>query len=179
MGRSHRFPAAHDPEILKTAVSLKTKVEGGRLRIAVKNDGTGHNAPADERHRAIDLVVTLRDRVGNAVSARVDRFRNPYRDEFNLKNPLRKPGDEYSYEVDFGELGKATVVARRVAAAFNPIRKVYYPESTQIPAGEARTYEITLPPNASGASMRLIYKLTPFVEDDRGTLLHEASHEIQ
>jgi hypothetical protein len=179
VGRSHRFPAAHDDEMLRKAASMKTSLDGaGNLLVTVKNDGTGHNVPSDERHRAIDLVVTFRDKAGNAVSAQVDRYRNPYRDEFALKNPLRKPGDERDYSVDFGSFGTAHVHARRVPAAFNPDRKVWYPENTQIPAGEAREYRIALPKNAWSLTIRLIYKLNPFVEDDRGTLLHEASHEL-
>jgi hypothetical protein len=179
VGRSHRFPAAHDAEILKKAASLTTSLDGqGHLLVTVKNDGTGHNVPSDERHRAVDLVVTFRDKAGNAVSARVDRYRNPYRDEFDLKNPLRKPGDERTYTVSFGTFGDAGVKAKRVPADFNPDRKVWYPENTQIASGESRAYVITLPKNAWGMTVRLIYKLNPFVEDDRGTLLREESHEL-
>jgi Cytochrome c554 and c-prime len=179
MGRSHRFPAAHDAEILRKAASMTATRDGaGQLLVTVRNDGTGHNVPSDERHRAVDLVLTFRDRAGNAASARVDRYRNPYRDEFDLKNPLRKPGDERTYSVPFGAFGAVEVRARRVPSAHNPDRKVWYPENTQIPEGEARSYVITLPREASGATVRLIYKLNPFVEDDRGTLMHEESIDL-
>jgi hypothetical protein len=179
VGKSHRFPAAHDPDMLKKAASMTASLDGkGRLLVTVKNDGTGHNVPSDERHRAVDLAVTFRDRAGNAVTAQVDRYRNPYRDEFHLKNPLRTPGAERDYQVGFGAFGSVDVHAKRVPASFNPDRKVFHSESMQIPAGEARSYVITLPPNAVGMTVRLIYKLNPFVKDEDGTLLHEESIEL-
>jgi hypothetical protein len=179
VGRSHRFPAAHDPEFLKKAASMTTSADGQRrLLVTVKNDGTGHNVPSDERHRAVDLVVTFRDKSGNAVSAQVDRYRNPYRDEFHLKNPLRSPGAERDYQVAFGAFGAADVHVKRVPAAYRPDRKVFHPESTQIPAGEARSYVIKPPEGASAATVRLIYKLNPYVKDEDGTLLHEQSIDL-
>lgn len=179
VGRSHRFPAAHDPETLRKAASMTASLDGhGRVLVTVKNDGTGHNVPSDERHRAVDLVMTVRDKSGKSITAQVDRYRNPYRDEFHLKNPLRTPGAERDYQVALGVLGAAQVHARRVPAAFHPDREVFHPESTQIPAGEARSYVITLPAGAAGVKVRLIYKLNPYASDDDGTLLHEASLDV-
>jgi HEAT repeat protein len=180
VGRSHRFPAAHDPAMLRQALATSARVDErtGRLLIEVTNVGAGHAMPADERHRAVDLVVTLRDGAGNAATARVDRYRNPYRDEFHLRNPLRAPGAEHAYPVEFGAIGRADVVARRVPPAFNPERRVHYPESTQIPAGEARAYAIAVPEAARAATVRVIYKLNPFVADEGGTLLFEQEVDL-
>ncbi|MEY2742983.1 MAG: hypothetical protein RIS21_1354 [Planctomycetota bacterium] len=173
-GKSHRFPASHDLASLKSAASMKTSVDGRAVGIEVRNDGTGHNFPADERHRAVDLVIVAETSTGSVVSARIDRYRNPYRDEFDLKSPLRNPGAEAEWIADFGAAGRASVRATRVAAAFNPNRKQHYAENTQIPAGEARRYAVVLPESLRSVTVRLLYKRQPFLQDAEAILLHES-----
>ena len=144
-----------------------------RLLVVVANDGTGHNFPADERHRAVDLHLIVHTADGRRHDVRVARFRNPYRPDFEYVNPLPKPGDTYPADLTIGELGYAKVIATRIAASFHPVRKVPYPQSTQIPAGEKRSYQITLPEGSVGATLRLWYRSNPFMADKDAVLLHE------
>jgi hypothetical protein len=46
-------------------------------------------------------------------------------------------------------------------------------ENTQIPAGEEAVLEANLPEGAQKALIQVIYKLTPFMKDEEGTLLAE------
>jgi hypothetical protein len=122
----------------------------------------------------VDLVVTAETVDGALVSARIDRYGNPYRDEFDLKSPLKTPGAEADWKADFGAAGFATVRATRVAAAFNPGRKIHYAENTQIPSGEARRYAVRLPESVRALTVRLLYKRQPFLSDAEAVLLHES-----
>lgn len=55
---------------------------GRALSIEVGNTGAGHNIPTDSRHKAVDLVLRVRDGGGTLVrDERIARFRDPYRDE--------------------------------------------------------------------------------------------------
>lgn len=177
-GKSHRFPASHDLATLKSAASMKVTADGRTLSITVKNDGTGHNFPADERHRTVDLVLVCELDDGSLATCRIDRYRNPYRDEFDLKNPLRTPGAERDYHVVLGAAGSIAVHATRVAAAFNPDRKVHYAENAQIPAGESRDYRVALPERVKRATVRLLYKNQPFLSDGEARLLHESVSHV-
>ena len=176
--QSHRFPAAHDTDILKTAATITSRLEGDRLHVTIKNTGAGHNLPTDERHRAVDFHLIVEDESGNRWDKRIDRYRNPYRDEFELTNPLPKPGDTHKKDPIPLSSGRALEVhVTRVPAAFNPIRKIWYPDSTQIAAGEARTYEIDLPEGMKRVTVRFWYRLTPIAEDSESVMIHEKTHE--
>lgn len=157
-GRSHRMAGGHDPAMLAKAFELKSEVRDGAdgrklLVVSVTNAGAGHNFPADARHRALDLVVTLIQPDGVEVPPREARpygrergtarrrFRNPYREETERLDNQEKWGRE----------------------------------NTQILAGETLALEV---PYESGtvseARVELIYKLTPIELDDEGVRLHDA-----
>jgi len=179
-GRSHLFPAAHDPEMIRSAATLKVVPAGANtVRITVENTGAGHNFPADERHRAADLEITVLSGGRDRLAFRVDRFRNPYREEFGIKNPLRAPGATASWDVQISGIGKAVVQALRRPAPFNPERKVYYPESTQIPAGEARVYTVRLPDVVTEVMIRLWYRTNPYQENVDSVLVAEQRVSLQ
>lgn len=179
-GRSHRYPAAHDAGTLKSAATYSVEVGGAStLLVNVKNTGAGHNFPTDERHRAVDVLLTVQLADGRSGSGQLDRYRNPYRQEFNIRNPLREPGARRDYVVELQEAGEAKVHAVRVPAAFNPIRRVEYQESTQIPAGEARSYSVSLPTGAASAHVRVYYRLQPFQSNEEATLLYEKTLRLQ
>ena len=157
-GRSHKFPGGHDPEMLAKAYTLTTTTkpgtDGGKvLVVSVANSGCGHNFPADARHRALDIVVTLIQPDGVEVPPRDARsyarergtarrrFRNPYREE-----------------------------AERITN-----RDAWGRENTQILAGETLTLEVPYDPaSVNAARVELIYKLTPIQFDDEGVRLHDA-----
>jgi nitrate/TMAO reductase-like tetraheme cytochrome c subunit len=162
-GRSHRFPGGHDLATLQRAGmvehSIETAEDGGRqLKVKVTNSGAGHNYPADARHRALDLVVTLLQRDSVAVPPRESgrgygrergtarrRFRNPYREETE----------------------RLTNLAR------------YGRENTQITAGETVEFVVPFDPAVvTGARIELIYKLTPIQLDDEGVRVHDATVEL-
>ncbi len=177
--REHRFPGGHDREFLKRAATVDSSVvrDGGRpvLLVRVRNSGTGHNLPADERHRAVDLHIEVRTGDAPPALARVARYRNPYREEFALKNPLKAPGSR-TFELDLGALGVVAVRETREAAAWNPVRPIHFPESTQIQAGAAMSYRIELPGPSGEVSVRLDYKLQPYVRNEDAALLYTATH---
>lgn len=181
MGRSHVYAGAHDEQMLRSAATLVVErlSDGRRLHIEVTNDGTGHNFPADERHRAVDLHVVVETPNGTQ-DLRIDRYRNPYRHEDEIKSPWRDANlkliESRSYQLDVAGRPFASVAARRIPAAFNPERRHKFKHSTQIPAGEARHYEVTLPSDTTRATVRLWYRLTPYIPDHRSTLLHQ--HEV-
>jgi nitrate/TMAO reductase-like tetraheme cytochrome c subunit len=162
-GRSHAFPGAHDLGTLgkafqdgwKTAVvdvapGPDGKGGGKKLVVSLTNTGAGHNFPADARHRALDLVVTLIQPDGVEVPPREARpygrergtarrrFRNPYREE-----------------------------TERITN-----RETYGRENTQILSGETLSLEVPFDPSAvDRARVELIYKLTPIQKDDEGVRL--------
>lgn len=157
-GRSHRMAGGHDPAMLAKAYGLKTEVkdgaDGGKsLVVSVTNNGTGHNFPADARHRALDIVVTLVQPDGVQVPPREARpygrergtarrrFRNPYREETERLDNKEKWGRE----------------------------------NTQILAGETLSLEVPFDAGTvTEARVELIYKLTPIQFDDEGVRLHDA-----
>jgi hypothetical protein len=164
---------------LRSAATLTVKKSGARqVEIVVKNSGAGHNFPTDERHRAVDLDVAALSRDGTLSVGRIDRYRNPYRTEFELKNPLREPGATRSYTVSLGNSGELSVRAERVPAEFRPNRTTVYPESTQIPSGEARRYVIDIPAGVKEVSILLRYRIQPFQSDEEATLLHEETVQL-
>jgi hypothetical protein len=179
-GRSHRTPGAHDPEMLRSAARIRVDRAGPRgIVIGILNDGAGHNFPADERHRAVDVELRVRSARGESASARVFRFRNPYRQEFEIRNPLRAPGASFEDRLDLGALGTATLRVTRVAAGHRPERTNPYPESTQIPAGEARVLELLLPETVVQATVEVDYRIQPYQPDPEATLLHAATLDLR
>ncbi len=81
-GRAHRYPGAHDTEMLKKAGKLDAKAEGRDVLVSLTNVGAGHNFPTEERHRAVDLMVRFVGKDGAPGDwQRAYRFRQPYRDE--------------------------------------------------------------------------------------------------
>ncbi len=202
--RGHGFPGGHDPEFLKSSATLRARFVSpdedwarvvadltGRddlprfdrgsafegktlLLIEVKNTGVGHNLPADERHRAVDLEILLEDR-GSIVmpELRLARFRNPYRSEFDAVNPFA----DHSLEVIPLEVRNEDVTLLthqvRLPPEFRPDRKIYYPKSTQLMAGESRLVWTALPRSGERLRLRLYYKLNPFLANDRAVVTNE------
>ena len=184
--RSHAFPGAHDATMLRSAGTLDVAVaqlgDGPpTIMIAVRNTGTGHNLPADERHRAVDLEVQPIGVDGTPGSeVRLARFRNPYRDENTQEflNPFKKRGVPLrkAYRVA-GE--DVEVVQVRVAADHRPERHEYYPESTQILAGEARGVWFARPPGVGKLRVRLYYKLNPYVPNEDAVVMAEKIIDLE
>ena len=205
--RDHRFAGAHDAEVLKTAATLRAEVigaeaelasafeemtgrrievqrgegESGRLVIIeVKNTGTGHNFPADERHRAVDLEAThLPPGRAPGAETRLTRFRNPYRHEFEILNPFQdRAGETLTSSVswDGQERGISQV---RVLPDFNPDREVYYPKSTQLAAGESRILWFPADlPHQGKLRLRLYYKLNPYMKNDDAVVCNELEIDL-
>ncbi len=163
-GRSHRFPGGHDVETLHKAFTLRSEVrsaaDGGQvLAVTLTNSGAGHNFPADARHRALDLVVTLLQEDGLELPPRESnrgygrergtarrRFRNPYREEV----------ERLTNKEQFGR------------------------ENTQIISGESVLFEVPFDPAAvARARIELIYKLTPIQNDDEGTRIHDQALDLR
>jgi hypothetical protein len=65
--RSHRFPGAHSPDMLKQAMTIVAERKGDRVVARVVNQGAGHRIPTDARHRAIRLKIAFLDVYGQPV----------------------------------------------------------------------------------------------------------------
>jgi hypothetical protein len=162
-GRSHRFPGAHDLETLGKAFTLRSETKdapsGGKvLVVSVTNSGAGHNFPADARHRALDVVVTLFQPDGVEVPPR-DTPRPYARERGTARRRFRNPYREESERITN--------------------REQYGRENTQILAGETLMLEVPYDPNAvSSGRVELIYKLTPIQFDDEGVRLHDARVQL-
>ncbi len=164
IGRSHRFPGGHDFETLQKAFTLRTEVKeapaGGRVLVVfLTNSGAGHNFPADARHRALDLVVTLQQQDGVELPPRdsdrgYGRERGTARRRF--RNPYREENERLTNKEQFGR------------------------ENTQLMAGETITFEVPFDPAAvARARIELIYKLTPIQLDDEGARIHDAAIDLR
>lgn len=67
----HQFTGAHTPGLLDSVASLAAEVEGGKLKLTVRNTRGGHSLPGGGASmRAITLEVVFSDRAG-VVIARV------------------------------------------------------------------------------------------------------------
>lgn len=145
-GRYHGPRGGNDLDLLRSAATLSWSVvaapEGPRLKVSITNSGTAHNLPADAKHRALDLVVHLKDREGRDVGPQVDhgagqtggaarlRFRNPYRSEEDLKNTQIPSGETRTLEL---ELDPETVHSASIL--------LLYKRSPYVPDGEATVVE--------------------------------------
>lgn len=91
--RKHTWPGAHDAEFLKKAAVLDVKVEGGKVKVSVLNEGAGHNLPGGGE-REIVLVVQVTGADGKEAAS--------YRETFDLrtKNNRIKPKESRALEFD-------------------------------------------------------------------------------
>jgi len=155
-GRSHRMTGAHDLATLTKAFELRSTIVDGeagqkKLVVSVTNGGAGHNFPADARHRAVDLVVTLVQPDGVEVPPRETRpyGREPGTARRRFRNPYREETERLDNQEKWGR------------------------ENTQILAGETLSLEVPFDPGTvTEARVELIYKLTPFMLDKEGVTLH-------
>jgi len=154
MGSGHKSPASHDLDLLKTALAITVKRDGSTLRVSVKNVGAGHHFPTDERSRAADLLVKVLRPDGSLEKlTRLDRYRSPYRDQFNASAGL--PYREES-----------PLLEKR-------------PESTLLPYGVERSYSLDNLPAGSTAEVILTYKRIPFPTDPAEILADSESFKSQ
>ncbi|MBL8725244.1 MAG: hypothetical protein JNK49_14445 [Planctomycetes bacterium] len=94
MGRNHRFPGAHDPEMLKRAGRFEVRRNGSAVELVLTNVTAGHNFPTEERHRAVDFVYRFVGSDGTAGPWTLAfRCRNPYRDESTPVGPGAAPSE--------------------------------------------------------------------------------------
>jgi hypothetical protein len=147
MGRDHSYLGGHSLEMLLQAFTLKheQQKQNGTNTLVVRliNDKCGHNFPTDSRHRAVDLIVTFYNAGGVPFPA-VEEDR-----------PLEQASGTYRKRFR------------------NPYRSETGMKDTQIRAGKEAVLEAKVPENAHKATIRVIFKLTPFLKDSEGTLLAE------
>ncbi|MBI3820861.1 MAG: hypothetical protein HY286_19390 [Planctomycetes bacterium] len=149
-GKNHSMPASHDERELRKVLQVKLEPFATGVKIIIKNVGAGHHFPTDERSRAADLILRWKDANGAIIKIeKVDRYRNPYRDETGASDGL--PYREES-----------PLLERR-------------PASTLLPYGVERTYNLTRPDRAAAADFIIIYKTIPYPTDAEKILADDAS----
>ncbi len=85
-GRDHVVHGAHSLELVRQAVDLRARRDGGQVLVEVENVGAGHSFPTDERSRAAD--VFWRPLGASGPWRWLFRFRSPYRDEVGVPDTL-------------------------------------------------------------------------------------------
>ncbi|MBL8696701.1 MAG: hypothetical protein JNJ88_21590 [Planctomycetes bacterium] len=149
-GRDHRSHSSTNIDMLQKSVELTVTVDGRTLRATLENVGAGHHFPTDERSRAADLLVReLRDDGSLVRLSRLDRLRNPYRDQ----------------------VGAAAGLPYREESPLLEKR----PESTLLPHGVKRSYSLELLPECTQVEVVLTYKKIPFPTEPAEILNDEKS----
>jgi hypothetical protein len=101
--RRHTWPGAHSEEMLRTAMALDARREGGRVLVRAINRGAGHRVPTDARHRALHVRVAFFDAFDAPVAAvaddgtrgrevTIDLIRLFYRDEMREPTQVEPDG---------------------------------------------------------------------------------------
>ena len=107
-GHEHQMLGGHDIELVRSAVELRGRRDGGRWLVEVENVGAGHHFPTEERSRAGDVFWRPAGAVDEAWR-HAYRFRSPYHSE-DLPDtllpahetrsiPIEGPGSEGAIEV--------------------------------------------------------------------------------
>jgi HEAT repeat protein len=79
--RSHVFPASRSESQLRRAYAYETAIEGNEIVVRIVNKGAGHNFPTATRQRAVESLVTVRDRDGKVLGTSRMVCRYPYASE--------------------------------------------------------------------------------------------------
>lgn len=90
---THRMRGVHDPEFLRTSLSLACSVAGDRLAIALANR-SGHKLPAEVPSRVLRLVI----RIGEATEEIL--FRRPGKPSVGWKDNRLLPGETRTFVRD-------------------------------------------------------------------------------
>jgi len=110
-GRDHTMHGAHDLDLVKRAVALRARREGGHVVVEVENVGAGHHFPTDERSRAAD-VFWRPTRDGAPTDWRwLYRFRSPYRHEVDIPDTLLPSHETRSIPIEDADASGAIEVA--------------------------------------------------------------------
>jgi hypothetical protein len=96
-GRDHTMHGGHDLELVRSAVSLDARREGGSVVVEVENHGAGHAYPTDERSRASDLWWRP---AGEEGWRHLHRIRDPYRWEVDVPSTLLHHGERRRLELE-------------------------------------------------------------------------------
>jgi len=110
-GRDHRFLGGYHTPMLKEAVELRGRFEGGAYKVELENVRAGHSFPTDERSRAADLFWRVTGTTGAAAWHHLYRFRDPYRFETDVQSTLLLAGKTQALEVPDVPPGSAIEVA--------------------------------------------------------------------
>ncbi len=79
--RSHVFPASHSETQLRRACGWDARIEGNEVVVTIKNKGAGHNFPTATRQRALESLVTVKDKEGKVIGSSRLVCRYPYASE--------------------------------------------------------------------------------------------------
>lgn len=108
-GHDHTMIGGHDLDLVKSAVEMRGKRDGGRWVVEVQNVGAGHHFPTEERSRAGDVFWRPLD--GSAQPWRhAYRFRSPYHSE-DLPDTLLPAHETKAIPLDDADASGAIEVA--------------------------------------------------------------------
>jgi Cytochrome c554 and c-prime len=153
--KSHRFPGAHSPEMLRKAMTIVADRQGDRIVARVVNRGAGHRIPTDARHRAIRLKIAFLDAYGQPVPVLDPQTGNLEREALlDLIRLFYRQEQREPTQIDpEGTLGKENW----------------------------RESAIAIPEAAKGgkALLRLYYNLSPYAPVEQGTLVEEKAVDLE
>lgn len=101
-GRDHTMHGAHDLALVRSAVELSARRDGGVAVAAVENVAAGHHFPTDERSRAADVFWRPLPKAGEPTGEWrfAYRFRSPYRHEVGLVDTLLPAHEKREIRID-------------------------------------------------------------------------------
>jgi hypothetical protein len=158
--RSHVFPASRSESQLRRAYAYAATIEGNEVVVRLTNKGAGHNFPTATRQRAVESLVTIRDRDGNEIGRSRMTCRYPYASEL-AEGQLTMP---VSTQVPSGKMREQRVpipVAEGTATC-ELFFKLYRPIDDRDPNLSRRLEVLTLPFSALEPSQEEIHD-APFV----------------
>ena len=110
---THRMRGVHEPDFLKTAVSLACSVADDRLTVALTNR-SGHKLPAEVPSRILRVLIRIDDATEELI------FRRPSKSTVGLKDNRLLPGEMRRFVRDLKGARSASV-------------EVYYQQSPLVP----------------------------------------------
>jgi len=102
--RSHRMRSQRDPDVLRGAVSLETRLlRDGQLEVLAANVGAAHNVPGEISNREMFLLTRVTNREGLLVAEHRESFKTPDRKQrASIPSTQLRPGETRRFAYALG-----------------------------------------------------------------------------